>query len=204
MARKPSPGQVVSGYGPRIDPQYGVSRFHRGVDIAHDKGTDLVAPERARLVAYGVNPLGDDPRGTYGRLAVLEDGTTQHRLAHTERLLDGVSVGDIIAEGDLVAQMGETGRALGVHLHWEVLENGIHIDPLAWLSRAAATPPITTGKADDMLAYIQGKEGVRKGGLYHFRGNVSTLLGTAKPTGVPVITDEAEIKRLAGLYSGDL
>lgn len=198
MARKPSKGTLVYPYGMRRDPISGEQRMHNGEDLAHDKGVILVAPERAQLVSYR-------DEGGWGRLAVLRTGKRDHRLAHTSQLVAGVDVGEWFDEGDPVAIMGETGRAMGVHVHWEVTENGTYIDPSAWLARAAATEATTT-KGEEMLVYIKGRAGHRKGGLYLLRGTGAKFLGAGDgiPAGVPVITDETQIGQLAKLYTGDL
>lgn len=208
MPRKPSQGQLVYPFGVRTDPINGSRRMHNGQDLAHDKGTLLVAPERVQLVSYGT--VGD-----WGRLAVLRAGTRDHRLAHTSQLAPGVRVGDWLDEGEPVAIMGETGRAVGVHLHWEVTENGHYIDPAAWLARYAGRPagtagnttagPAGTSKGDTMIVFIKGRAGRRIGGLYHLSGGRATLLqATGRAGGFPVLSDEAAIAKLAGLYAGDL
>lgn len=65
------------------------------------------------------------------------------------------------------------------------------------------TPTSSAGQnGDDMLVWVQGKANARRGGLYFVTGGKATFLGSAKPAGVTVLTDDAQIKALQGRVSG--
>jgi murein DD-endopeptidase MepM/ murein hydrolase activator NlpD len=53
------------------------------------------------------------------------------RYAHNSRLT--VRVGDMVTRGQQVARMGSTGRSTGTHLHFEVLRNGVPVNPLGYI-----------------------------------------------------------------------
>jgi hypothetical protein len=132
MPRRPSNGNIVYGWGERWHPIRQVWMMHYAEDIGwgNGAGPDLVAPQRAQLIDYR-------DRGDWGMQVRLRAGNVEHRLAHTARLWDDMNVGDWLDEGQLVAVMGDTGLAAGVHVHWEVLINGVYVDPAAWLASTA-------------------------------------------------------------------
>lgn len=112
---------ISSNYGPRKDPLYGREQFHYGIDFRGGVG------EPIRAVAYGRVVFAGRFAG-YGLLLVLEHGRgfTSH-YGHCEKLL--VQVGDRVSKGQVVAEVGSTGRATGPHLHFELRENGGPLDP---------------------------------------------------------------------------
>lgn len=117
--------RVSSSYGYRRDPFTGQRRFHAGMDIAAAQGTPV------RAIGDGVvRWVGD--RGNLGLLVEIEhEGGVLSRYAHTSRSL--VSEGEVISRGQQIAEVGETGRATGPHLHFELRREGIAIDPLNML-----------------------------------------------------------------------
>ena len=115
-------GYISSGFGDRSDPITGRLAFHQGVDFAGREGNDVIA------VASGVVTWAG-PRFDFGVMVEINHGNGYvTRYAHNAENL--VSVGDTVKRGDLIARMGETGRATGPNLHFEVLQNGRRVDPL--------------------------------------------------------------------------
>jgi murein DD-endopeptidase MepM/ murein hydrolase activator NlpD len=115
-------GYISSAFGERIDPFSGRIAVHDGVDFAGRIGNDIVA------VASGVVTWAGDRYG-YGQMVELNHGSGYAtRYAHNAENL--VSVGDTVKRGDVIAKMGETGRATGPNLHFEVLRDGRKVDPL--------------------------------------------------------------------------
>lgn len=116
----PASGVFTSGFGPRW------SRHHSGIDIANNVGTAIRASRSGRVVFA-------DSLGAYGLMVEIQhpDGY-KTRYAHCNELL--VAVGERVAQGDLIARMGNTGRSTGPHLHFEIRSpKGIAIDPLSFL-----------------------------------------------------------------------
>ncbi len=114
-------GPVTSSFGWRRDPFTGASKFHAGVDIGLAYGTPVRAAAGGQVVFSGEN-------GGYGNTVVVEQPTGQQvRYAHLAA--QAVKVGDVVQSGQVIGQVGDTGRSTGAHLHFEVLENGRAVDP---------------------------------------------------------------------------
>lgn len=114
-------GQVTSAYGWRRDPFSGAPRFHKGIDVAQGYGQDVPAAGAGRVVFAG-------DRGTYGTMVVLAHPSGQQTVyAHLSAA--GVRAGDEVGAGQVIGKTGDSGRATGPHLHFEVIEAGHPIDP---------------------------------------------------------------------------
>jgi murein DD-endopeptidase MepM/ murein hydrolase activator NlpD len=123
----PSVGEVSSRFGPRSDPLVGEERFHNGIDIAAPEGSPVKAVEAGTVVFSGA-------ANGYGNLVEIDHGNgVVTRYAHTQGNL--VSVGQQVEAGQTIARVGETGRATGPHLHFEVHQNGTPVDPQLFLQR---------------------------------------------------------------------
>ena len=107
----PAQGTFTSGYGWRW------GRMHRGIDIANNVGTPIVAAARGRVSFAGWH------EGGYGYFVEIthEDGS-RTRYGHNSNLL--VREGQQVDQGQVISQMGSTGRSTGPHLHFEVLPPG--------------------------------------------------------------------------------
>ena len=114
--------------------EYGLwSSYHTGLDLAAPAGTPLVAMARGVVTSAGYD-------GAYGNKTVftLEDGT---ELWYAHQTSINVSVGDVVAPGDLVGTVGSTGNVTGPHLHLEVRPGGGDpVDPYAALVANGLTP----------------------------------------------------------------
>jgi murein DD-endopeptidase MepM/ murein hydrolase activator NlpD len=118
----PLRGRKTSGYGPRGD------RHHHGLDLAAPTGTPVVASAGGK-VAYSGNGM----RG-YGRVVVIKHPNDLSTVyAHNSKLL--VRMGDSVGQGQTIARVGQTGRATGPHLHFEVRRRGVPEDPMKFLPR---------------------------------------------------------------------
>jgi murein DD-endopeptidase MepM/ murein hydrolase activator NlpD len=119
-------GYYSSNYGYRVDPITGKSSFHTGVDLIAPPGTPVVAAAGGVVstVAYV---------SEYGNIVDIDhDNGLTSRYAHLSRSL--VRVGDVVMKGQKVALVGNTGRTTGPHLHFEVREKGIPLNPNKFLS----------------------------------------------------------------------
>ncbi|UPM50501.1 peptidoglycan DD-metalloendopeptidase family protein [Synechococcus sp. A10-1-5-1] len=107
----PTKGIFTSGYGWRW------GRMHRGIDIANNIGTPIVAAKSGQVVSAGWHG------GGYGYLVELRhtDGTVT-RYGHNSRIL--VRAGESVAQGKVISLMGSTGRSTGPHLHFEIIPAG--------------------------------------------------------------------------------
>jgi murein DD-endopeptidase MepM/ murein hydrolase activator NlpD len=103
----PSQGVFTSGYGWRW------GRMHKGIDVANNVGTPIVAVQRGRVSFAGWHD------GGYGFLVeIIHDDGTMTRYAHNSRLL--VQKDQQVDQGQVISQMGSTGRSTGPHLHFEI------------------------------------------------------------------------------------
>lgn len=109
-------GKITSRYGAR-----GRS-FHAGVDIAASRGTAVLAADAGVVTQSGWS-------GGYGIMVTIDHGNGYvTRYAHNSSNL--VSVGQRVQRGQQIARMGSTGNSTGPHVHFEVLRNGKHINPM--------------------------------------------------------------------------
>ncbi len=117
----PVRGWVTSGFGFRSSPWTGQRHFHAGIDISTRVGTPIVAP------ADGIVTFADF-EGAYGRMVVLNHG---HGLVTRYGHLNAfrVKVGQKVKRGQVIAQVGSSGRSTGSHLHYEVLVAGVPANP---------------------------------------------------------------------------
>lgn len=122
----PSSGPVTSPYYMRVHPVTGKLRQHTGIDIGSPHGSNIVAAAAGEVIVAGYNA------GGYGNYVVISHGSGVSTLyAHASRLC--VSVGQTVAQGEVIAKVGSTGMSTGPHLHFEVLINGAHTNPQQYL-----------------------------------------------------------------------
>ena len=122
-------GWMSSYYGRRTDPFTGKPANHKGVDFAGKAGAEVFA------VADGVVTWSSDRYG-YGELVEINHGNGYAtRYAHNAENL--VEVGEEVKKGQTVALMGDTGRATGPNLHFEVLHQGNQVNPVNFIRQGA-------------------------------------------------------------------
>lgn len=103
---------MSSGYGYRIDPIYGASKFHEGLDFAASQGTDVFATGEGRVTVAG-------REAGYGNCIDIDHGYNYlTRYAHLSEIL--VKPGEEVKRGQLIGRVGSTGKSTGPHLHYEV------------------------------------------------------------------------------------
>ena len=115
----PVNGPVVSGFGPRW------GSFHEGIDIAVPTGTSI------RAAASGSVSIAGSVGGYGNYTCVDHGGGLSTCYAHQERIL--VSVGQEVAQAQVIGVSDCTGHCLGPHVHFEVRVNGQAVDPLGYL-----------------------------------------------------------------------
>ncbi len=121
-------GWISSPYGLRRDPFTGRSIFHHGIDIAGAAGSSIYAADSGVVTFSG-------RRAGYGLMIEIQHGDGYAtRYAHCRQLL--VRKGDAVHKEQVIAKLGSTGRSTGTHVHYEVLKNGVHLNPAKYLSRA--------------------------------------------------------------------
>ncbi|MFP5304952.1 MAG: M23 family metallopeptidase [Gammaproteobacteria bacterium] len=121
-------GWISSLFGVRTDPFTGRLTRHMGIDFAGRAGSDVLS------VAAGIVTEAGSRDG-YGNLVEINHGngyTT--RYGHNSQIL--VKPGDKVAKGQRIAKMGSTGRSTGPHVHFEVLFNGMTVNPEQYIRAA--------------------------------------------------------------------
>ena len=121
-------GQVTSGFGERTDPINGKKGKHNGMDIAAPTGWNIKA-------AFGgvVHEAGYS--NEYGRYTVIDHGDGIMTLyGHCQRL--SVTVGENVIKGGVIATVGSSGKSTGSHLHFEIIKDGIRLNPSDYIELA--------------------------------------------------------------------
>lgn len=118
--------RISSRFNPgRRHPILNTIRAHRGVDYAADAGTPIMATADGVVQHRGA--LG----GLGNAVVIAHANGFTTRYGHMSRFAAGVRVGSRVSQGDVVGYVGMTGLATGPHLHYEMIRNGRHVDPLA-------------------------------------------------------------------------
>lgn len=116
-------GRMSSGYGVRVHPVLGYTKMHKGVDFAAPIGTavfaagDGVVEKASRFSSYG------------NYVSIRHSSKLSSAYAHLSRYAKGIRPGMRVKQGQLIGYVGTTGRSTGPHLHYEILVNGIQVNP---------------------------------------------------------------------------
>ncbi len=115
---------ISSGYttGSRYIQAFNISTGHRAIDYAAPIGTPIRAVGDGTITYVGW-------RGNYGNfISIRHNDTYSTNYAHLSRF--AVSSGQRVSQGDVIGYVGSTGLSTGPHLHFEMVKNGIKINPL--------------------------------------------------------------------------
>lgn len=118
---KPVRGAFSSGFGVRRDPFTGLHRMHQGVDLAARPGEPVRATAAGVVVATGIDI-------NYGRYVDIDhQNGLRTRFGHLSSI--ATERGAYIRRGDVIGKVGNTGRSMGYHLHYEVRKYGRLVNP---------------------------------------------------------------------------
>jgi len=121
----PVHGMIAYGFQWRRDPFTGQRAFHSGLDIVANAGTKVLAPADG-VVTQVMRDAG------YGNVIYISHGNdVSTRFAHLSGF--AVRVGQEVQRGDVIGYVGNTGRSLGPHLHYEILVQGSKVDPISYI-----------------------------------------------------------------------
>jgi len=121
----PARGWVSSGFGYRLSPFTNEKELHRGLDICSRKGAPVIAPADG-----GVAYVESDPG--YGKTVIINHGYGLNSMyAHLDKI--HVKKGQAVRRHQEIAQVGDSGRTTGAHLHYEVHLNGVPVNPLRYI-----------------------------------------------------------------------
>jgi murein DD-endopeptidase MepM/ murein hydrolase activator NlpD len=131
---KPVQGPVGSGFGFRLDPFTGRAALHTGLDFPADLGHSILA-------AAGGMVIVSELHAAYGKMIEIDHGNSLvTRYAHASKLL--VKPGMMVKRGQQIAEVGNTGRSTGPHLHFEVLVAGVPQNPARFLGGQVKAPAL--------------------------------------------------------------
>lgn len=117
----PSTKRISSFYGPRS------GKYHDGIDIPARRGSHILAADAGKVTYSG------KMRG-YGNIVVIKHAGGYHTIyAHNQKHF--VKKGQRVGQGEVIAQIGSTGRSSGPHLHFEIRKNNRVRDPANYLHR---------------------------------------------------------------------
>ena len=122
----PVPGEATSSFGRRSVYNGEARSPHSGTDFRAAAGTPIMAPNGGTVVMTGAQYFS-------GNVVILDHGWGLYSyFAHLSAI--DVSPGDVVTQGQIVGEVGATGRVTGPHLHWTVRLNDARVDPLSLMS----------------------------------------------------------------------
>ena len=114
--------QTASGYGTRIDPIYKTVKFHEGMDFSANVGTPVYVTGNGKVTQAGWD-------GLYGNSITIDHGFGYvTRYAHLSKIK--VRRGQKVIRGEVIGEVGSTGKSTGPHLHYEVHVKGKIVNPV--------------------------------------------------------------------------
>ena len=127
----PTDGWLSRGYGMKYDPFTGYKQFHRGIDLASNNGTPIIATASGKVREVGTY-------GRLGKMVIIDHGYGfVTRYGHLSKI--HVKRGQRVERGEVIALMGSTGYSTGPHLHYEVWRNGKVMNPADFILNTKGT-----------------------------------------------------------------
>ncbi len=124
---KPIEGHVTSSFGWRLDPISNKRAWHTGIDIKANYGSSVAAAKPGTVKFAGTDP-------ELGNVVIVDHGNGLESVyGHNSKIL--VKKGDVIQVGTQIAKVGSSGRTNGAHLHFEIRQNGLSINPEPYLMK---------------------------------------------------------------------
>lgn len=121
--------KITSAYGTRKDPITKKTSMHTGVDIGASMGSEIYAANSGTVIVAGWSSKG------YGNYVVVDHGGGKSTLyAHMSKIK--TTKGAKVTKGDVIGLVGSTGYSTGPHLHFEILINGSHTNPMNYFNKA--------------------------------------------------------------------
>ncbi len=128
----------------RKHPVLGFTRAHKGVDFRASTGTPIPAAGAGRVVARSYN------RGHGNFVKIRHNGSYETLYAHMSKFAKGVNVGTSVRQGQTIGYVGSTGISTGPHLHYEIIKDGVHVNPMT-----VKLPAISNLGKEDKKKFIE-------------------------------------------------
>ncbi len=133
--------RVTSGFSyRRLHPVLGIRRPHLGADFGAPKGAPVVAIADAAVVSARYTGGGGNT------VTLRHAGGYESRYLHLSSFGPGVRAGARVSQGQVIGRVGATGLVTGAHLHYELLRNGRHVNPVAEQKRNPPGAPIAAAE----------------------------------------------------------
>ena len=136
----------------RKHPVLGYTRAHKGVDFRASTGTPIPAAGAGRVVARSYN------RGHGNYVKIRHNGSYETLYAHMSRFAKGVVVGTTVKQGQTIGYVGSTGLSTGPHLHYEIIKDGKHVNPMT-----VKLPAINNLGKEDKKKFLEYRKVLDKG-----------------------------------------
>ena len=117
---------VSSGVGKRTDPILKVQRWHLGLDVSAKIGTIVIAAGDGRVVEVEQKVSG------YGLYIVIQH-SEMYKTRYAHLSAQHVKVGEMVTKGQLIGEVGNSGKSVHPHLHYEVMENDVYVNPVDFI-----------------------------------------------------------------------
>ena len=144
--------KVTSSFSTRRKhPVLGFTRAHKGVDFRAPTGTPIPAAGAGRVVARGYN------RGHGNFIKIRHNGSFETLYAHMSKFAKNVKVGTTVKQGQIIGYSGSTGLSTGPHLHYEIIKDGKHVNPMT-----VKLPAINNLDAENKKKFLEYRETLDK------------------------------------------
>ncbi len=144
--------KVTSSFSTRRKhPVLGFTRAHKGVDFRAPTGTPIPAAGAGRVVARGFN------RGHGNFVKIRHNGSFETLYAHMSKFAKNVKVGTVVKQGQIIGYSGSTGLSTGPHLHYEIIKDGKHVNPMT-----VKLPAINNLDAENKKKFLEYRETLDK------------------------------------------
>ncbi len=124
---------ITSPFGSRLHPIQGITKNHNGIDIGGRTNDPVYAAADGVIIYYGW-------MSGYGNCVMVDHGMDNlgkkivTLYGHGNGFLENLRIGSVVKQGDQIMYLGSTGNSTGPHVHFEVRENGVAVDPKTYLS----------------------------------------------------------------------
>ena len=144
--------KVTSSFSTRRKhPVLGFTRAHKGVDFRAPTGTPIPSAGAGRVVARGYN------RGHGNFIKIRHKGSFETLYAHMSKFAKNVNVGTVVKQGQIIGYSGSTGLSTGPHLHYEIIKDGKHVNPMT-----VKLPAINNLDAANKTKFLEYRESLDK------------------------------------------
>ncbi len=136
----------------RKHPVLGYTRAHKGVDFRASTGTPIPAAGAGRVVARSYN------KGHGNFVKIRHNGSYETLYAHMSKFAKGVNVGTNVRQGQTIGYVGSTGYSTGPHLHYEIIKDGVHVNPMT-----VKLPAISNLDKNEKKKFVEYRELLEQG-----------------------------------------